>query len=469
MGKNSKPGHPGAFILMLLFCVPFILYGLGILTAPVFVGALMLALFLLLLVVRFEVGFLIIIVMRSSLDYVKFLSSSAAADSGFNLAALISVALIVLGVFYVLFRKVDILQYEETAPFAFFLLITAASVFYSSDLKSSFSDWLRLVSVFSVYLLGRILFVTPDKVRTAFTAVLLSSLIPMAVACVQLVTHKGLVQDGEALRIAGTFLHPNAFASYILILLIFGISQWFEKKKMVAPFFLRAIVCVSSMIFIFTFSRGAWIAFVVAVLFLGVFRYRKLLVLLPLGLILVIGVVPSARARIENIFHPGGYARSRSAWAWREDAWKQILPLVYQKPILGHGLGTVETEFGFMTHNDYLRLAAETGILGLLAYLLLMGRLLGTTWKDFRRTRSERVRGLQMGLMALIVGFMVRQAADNTLRNIVGMIYFWLIVALIRNMSRFALLNPDFDIRPVITENGAHGDNKPLSNPERII
>jgi putative inorganic carbon (HCO3(-)) transporter len=122
-----------------------------------------------------------------------------------------------------------------------------------------------------------------------------------------------------------------------------------------------------------------------------------------------------------------------------------------------------------MTHNDYLRLAAETGILGLSAYLLLMGCLLGTTWKDFRRTKSERVRGLQMGLMALIVGFMVRQAADNTLRNIVGMIYFWLIVALIRNMSRWALLNPDFDIRPVITENGARDENKPFPDSERII
>jgi putative inorganic carbon (HCO3(-)) transporter len=123
------------------------------------------------------------------------------------------------------------------------------------------------------------------------------------------------------------------------------------------------------------------------------------------------------------------------------------MPLIHEKPILGHGLAMVQTKFGVLTHNDYLRLLAETGILGLLAYLLLMLRLLGTTWRDFRRTRSELVSGLQVGLMALIVGFLFREFADNTLRNTVVMIYFWLLVALVRNMSRLALLYPDVEAR----------------------
>ena len=453
MGKNSKPGHPGAFLLLPIFCVPFILYGMGILTAPIFIGSLMLALFLLLLLVRFEAGFLIIIVMRSSLDFLKNYSGSAAAtssaDSGFNLAALVGVGLIVLGVFYVLFRKADIFQYEESGPFILFLTVTAVSVFSSHDLKTSLSDWLRLVSVFSVYLLARIIFVTPGKVKAAFTAVLLSSVIPVAVACFQRVTGRGLFFDGTQARIVGTFLHPNAFASYLLIILVFGITQWFEKEKMVSPFFLRVLVCVASVIFIFTFSRGAWIALVIAILFLGVFRYRKLLVLLPLFLIVATFAVPSIRGRIENIFHPGVYARSRSAWDWRQDTWKQIMPLVYQKPILGHGLATVETEFGVLTHNDYLRLLAETGIVGLLAYLLLMLRLLAATWGDFRRTKSELARGLQVGLMAMIVAFLFREFADNTMRNTVVMFYFWLFVALTRNMSRSALPHPDLNVRPI--------------------
>lgn len=437
-------------------CTPFVLYGMGILTVPLFIGSLLLALFLLLLLIRFDAGFLIIVMMRSSLDYLKNFSD-------FNLAALVSVGLIVLGAFYVLFRKVDILKYEESPPFLIFLLITGISVFSSPNLTESLSDWLRLVSVFSVYLLGRILFVTPRQIKAAFTAVFLSSLIPIAVACVQYVTGKGLVLDGDQARIVGTFLHPNAFASYLLILLVFGISQWLEKEKIVHPFVLRILVCLISVIFILTFSRGGWLAFVVSILCLAAIRYRKLFILLPIGLILVTFAVPSTRDRIENIFNPGVYARSRSAWDWRQDTWKQILPLVHEKPVLGHGLATVEAEFGVLTHNDYLRLLAETGILGLLAYLVLMLRLLSTTWRDFRNTKSEFVRGLQVGLIAMIVGFLFREAADNTLRNTVVMIYFWLLVALIRNMSRTVLVRPSSSgPKPNVYENGVFGGERPL-------
>lgn len=438
MGTGSERHHPGILVLLPIFFVPFILYGVGILNAPLFLGSLLVVLFLLVLLIRFEVGFLIIIVMRSSLDYLKNFTAS-----DFNVAAAVSIALIVLGVFYILLHKADIFQFDETIFFLFFLAATGVSVFYSRDLMGSFSDWLRLVSVFSVYLLARIIFVDRGQVRSAFTAVLLSSLIPLAVACVQYITGRGLVLDGTQARIVGTFLHPNAFASYLLILLVFGVSQWFEKEKIVSPFFLRILISLIFVIFIFTFSRGGWLALVVSMIFLGAVRYRKLLVFFPLVLLLVVVSVPATMDRIENTFNPG-YTHGRSAWAWRQDTWKEILPLVYEKPFLGHGLATVEAELGVMTHNDYLRLLAETGMVGLIAYLLLMLSLLIGIFRDFRRTRSELVRGLQVGLMAMIVGFLFRQFADNTLRNTVVMIYFWLLAALIRTMGRLSL-RPGFD------------------------
>ncbi|MFZ5802846.1 MAG: O-antigen ligase family protein [Candidatus Omnitrophota bacterium] len=434
MERAVKPGHPGALVLGSIFCVPFILYGMGILTVPLFIGALLLALFLLLLLINFEMGFLIIILMRSSLDYLKNFTD-------FNLAALVSVALIVLGVFYVLFRKVDIFQYEDSPVFLIFLGMTAVSVFYSPDLSESLSDWLRLLSVFSVYLLARILFEKASQVKSAFIAIFLSALLPVTVATIQLITGQGLVLDGDQARIVGTFLHPNAFASYLLILLVIGTSQWLERDHLVAPALLRPLVAAIFVIFILTFSRGGWLAFIVSMLFLGAIRYRRLLILLPILLLIVVVAVPSTLDRIHNIFDVG-YTHGRSAWDWRQDTWREILPLFYQKPLLGHGLATVEIEFGILAHNDYLRLLAETGILGFLAYLLLMLNLMAVTWRDFRKTRSELARGLQIGLIAMTVGFLCREFADNTLRNTVVMIYFWLLVALVRNMSRLAARAP---------------------------
>ncbi len=45
------------------------------------------------------------------------------------------------------------------------------------------------------------------------------------------------------------------------------------------------------------------------------------------------------------------------------------------------------------------------------------------------------VKAFQVGLIAATLGILLRQGADNTLRNTVGMMYFWIFVALARNIA----------------------------------
>jgi len=436
--------NPGLLLLGPILFLPFIFLSLDMISVPIFIGAMVMILYLTLLVVNFEIGFMTLIFIRSSLDYLKNISAG-----GLNVAAVVSLVLIVLSVFYILYKRADIFKFEDTAPFLVFLAVQGVSVFYSPSFINSFSDWLRLLSVFSVYLLTRMIFVSESKIRAGLTSVLLSSLIPIFFAIIQFITKQGLVNDGGVARIVGTFIHPNAFGSYLLIILLFCMAQILEGNHFINRTFLKGLVLITGFVFLLTFSRGAWVVFIVAMLFMGIMRYRRILGLLPIGLVLAVIAVPGVKDRVMDAIDPDAQ-RGRSAWEWRLDTWTEIGEMVEKKPLLGHGLSTVEIEYGILTHNDYLRLLAETGVVGLMTYLFLAGFIFRKTWKDYHLSTSPIAKGFLLGLMAVMLGFMVRQLADNTLRNTVVMIYFWAFVALVRNLAVF-YTRPK---APVLTEAG---------------
>jgi len=417
-------------ILGPLFLLPFILFGLGIIQATHLVASMVFLLYLCLLIINFEAGFLSLIFIRSSIDYLKHFAGSGDA----NLAAAVSLVIIVLGVFYVLYQKVNILKFDDSVPFLVFLALCGLSVTYSPAFIESLSDWLRLVSTFAVYILARIIFTTSEKIRRLFIVILLSALMPMMVAVYQLATGNGAVYDAGQHRIVGTFLHPNAFASYLLILLIFCTAQILEKGNFLSRRFMIVLTSSAAILFLFTFSRGAWLVFVFAMILMGFLRYRRILGILPFVLIAAILMVPAVKDRILNVFD-AGYTHGRSGWDWRVDTWTQIMDMVRAKPFFGHGLSSVEFHYGILTHNDYLRLIAETGLFGFVAYVFFVIKILVKTWQDFKNAHSNMAKSFQVGLLAVIAAFLVRQFADNTLRNTVMVIYFWIFVAISRNIA----------------------------------
>ncbi len=158
----------GAWLLGSTLLIPFFLLGIGVLETAPFIAAAIFLLYLSLLIINFEAGFLTLIFIRSSVDYLKNFTGAG----GVNLAAGISLVIIVLGIFYVLYCKVNIFKFEDTGPFLLFIALCGVSVLYSPDLEESVSDWLRLVSIFFVYILSRIVFTTKKKLKILFAVCL---------------------------------------------------------------------------------------------------------------------------------------------------------------------------------------------------------------------------------------------------------------------------------------------------------
>ncbi len=419
-------------ILFLLACsiiLPCLLFAIGYIDGIYLAAILIMVIYFAFLVLNFEAGFLSLIFLRTSLDYFKDVGGGGA----FSVSAVASLVLIVLSVFYILYRQANIFNYEEVLPFFIFLLICALSVLGSQDFMESISDWLRFVSIFFVYIVTRLIAVSEKKIRLVLKVILLSVLIPVFLGYYQFLTGSGYDTQSEGGRIVGTFAHPNDFSSYLLVVLVFCTAQLCEKDSLVSKKLLTPLILLMLFAFVLTFSRGSWVVFVFSMVVMGILRYRRILVFLPVFLIVAVFLIPGVQDRIYEVIDPS-HARATSGLEWRLNAWAQVGTLLSEKPIFGHGLGMVFVKMGYLTHNDYLRLLVEVGIVGLLAYLWMAVQFLSKTWRDYRRTQSNTAKSFHVGLLALTLGFLVRQSADNTLRNTSTMMFFWIFLALTRNI-----------------------------------
>jgi len=157
----------------------------------------------------------------------------------------------------------------------------------------------------------------------------------------------------------------------------------------------------------YTFSRGGYVAFLAGWLFLGLVKQRKLLVLLVLFVVMWASLVPAAvRERVLMTYDPNQNELDRSAQI-RLELWADAVELFKSNPLLGTGFNT----YAYMnrlynyadTHNIYLKVLVETGVIGLALFLWLLAKTFLVGYRLFRRARDPFFSALGLGVAVWIV------------------------------------------------------------------
>ncbi|MDI6641874.1 MAG: O-antigen ligase family protein [Elusimicrobiota bacterium] len=181
-----------------------------------------------------------------------------------------------------------------------------------------------------------------------------------------------------------------------------------------------------------TFTRGAWIGSVTAVVFILFIQNKKLpLLFMPI----VIGVFllwPQGRTRIIDTFKKGSESISV-----RQNMWQTAITMVKQKPIFGYGPQSfpeifeespLATEKGHIhCHNIYLGLASETGLLGLISFLTLVGYAFVLNFCLITKSSYDWMKYLSLGIAGSIVDFLVHGFVDYTLYGGTGYFFGFLL------------------------------------------
>lgn len=178
-----------------------------------------------------------------------------------------------------------------------------------------------------------------------------------------------------------------------------------------------------------TWSRGAWIGALAGgavMVALAPRRRASLAVLVLVTLLLATAAIGPGRAslgrRLETIPSVGSNLDRVSLWTGALRAFRA-------HPILGTGYGTfprvwpryrADDRVDVPTaHNLYLNFAAETGLVGLAAFLAFVAAALGGLWRRVTATRGDaRTDGLWAACFAAVVAMLVHQLVDGTVASV---------------------------------------------------
>lgn len=192
-------------------------------------------------------------------------------------------------------------------------------------------------------------------------------------------------------RATGTFEDPNLAASYLFLIFSFVTAYCLKNKKYVrllisALIILVCILLTSSKGALVSFTCGSVVLFIISILkgdLKTVFKLAILYTVLFITIISLYNKYEFAREILEPIFSRleefTGNIQGDHSLSHRAFLWSTALELGMKYPILGVGVEQFRPAASILTgtyvwnivHNTYLTFWAETGILGLLAFLWL--------------------------------------------------------------------------------------------------
>jgi O-Antigen ligase len=272
------------------------------------------------------------------------------------------------------------------------------------------------------------------------------------------VTVKGLT------RLAGPIGEKNRYAQIMLMLVPLALFQAWSERRRLLRLAAYGVAILASGAVILTFSRGAAVGFALVVAIMVLLRYIKLWQLFLVGLLAVsmLIAVPAYADRLTTLSAivdtvTGNDAGSQADNSILSRATENLaaLNVFSDHPIVGVGPGqfpqyyrqyadviaiSVKAE-DRQAHNLYLSTAAETGILGLICFVMV---LLVTLWQLAKARR--RWIGRRTDLANLVTAFslsVVTYMTTGIFLHLSYARYFWLIMALAGAAAYIALREPD--------------------------
>ncbi|WP_250277925.1 O-antigen ligase family protein [[Clostridium] colinum] len=252
-------------------------------------------------------------------------------------------------------------------------------------------------------------------------------------------------EAGVRTRVFSILTSPNILGSLMTLALPLTLSFGAISKnnKTKALFYILALMMVACLIF--TFSRGAWIGFGVAILAYVFLKDKRLLIpVIILGLLAIV-LVPGIANRITYMLSPE-YIES-SLRGGRLVRWLTGLQILKGTPLFGVGLGhfggavainnnlsyLVGTEMveTFYMDNYYLKTAVETGLFGLFAFVILMYQIIINSIRTIRITTDKISKELEIGIFAGLFGVIVHNFVENVFEVPMMTSCFWLLVAVL--------------------------------------
>ncbi|WP_461246932.1 O-antigen ligase family protein [Treponema sp. R6D11] len=238
-------------------------------------------------------------------------------------------------------------------------------------------------------------------------------------------------------RIYSTLENPNVLGEYLLLAIPITFSLvWILKNKYAKLLFL-ACTGIQAICILFTGSRGCWLALLFGMFIYALFVDRRLLWLGIIGLALAPFLLPQS---IINRFMSIGDIKDSST-SYRVAIWLSTIAML--KDFWHTGLGYGIANFGRMipfymyskikmiehSHNLYLQILCEIGIVGLIAFLSILVAFFAKSISAYNKS-EKAFKVLIVAVVSGCLAFLLQGMFDYSFYNYRVLLLFWVTISL---------------------------------------
>ena len=269
--------------------------------------------------------------------------------------------------------------------FAFFCF---ASVFTARNTENAAKTFLLIITAFMLYILSAVVSAESKAVYKALSAIYI---ITVAISLWGII--QGIIgveidasltdlsnNSGMPGRVYSIYGNPNNFAEILVLFfpLSFVCSLMTEnKKRRVVMLFVLLLPIIA---LVMTYSRSSWLGFFVSVLIFVILVNKRLIPYLVCFFLLIFPLLPSSV--FDRILTIGSLADSSNMY--RIYIWQGVARILQNNFFSGVGLGVENFVSSYImycdnlateavhSHNLYLEIWVETGILGLISFVIFI-------------------------------------------------------------------------------------------------
>jgi O-antigen ligase len=438
---TAVPANPVPWIVVIVLSALYFAAGLVAVTGDVnsnvvkgVLGVALAATLVILAVTRFWAFLLLLIAVRSALDGIQ---SGSGGVGKLDPGTVVGAVFLVAGIAWLLiqWRSGHLLPVSRTAKvFSIFLLTLVISSLGAVSVKDSLLDCSRLMSAVVLLVVFEQIFArNPERLKAVLAALFASLLIPLIAGAWQAI-HSSPSEGFNAStlsRVDGTFVHPNAFATYLVTMVLLAMGIYKHMSPAWRRVLVLVVIAVIPMI-VLTYARGAWIGLCIGLFYLGFVQSPRLAAALLGTIALVIVAVPSVSSRLADI---GGSEKLQfgktavvepNSLDWRVQYWGRVIPLLEQNPGTGIGFGMVQqsTPEHEPPHNVFVEALVEAGVAGLIALLAFLVTLGFDLRLARRRARRGLAGGMTVAMIACSLAMFTQLFSENLLAGSILWYYF---------------------------------------------
>ncbi len=312
------------------------------------------------------------------------------------------------------------------------------------------ADWVGFNQLFQLFVMALLIadYISekPELVRTIMTSYTISSFFVALIGISNFyrgLDASGISQSARTSAIEGQSVAH--FAYYMLPAFLLSFQNIFDTAR---PRIVRFLSSIAAIVFLIAIlmsgTRGAWLAIIVV---MAVVYIPRMQINQQIGFVLVFVIMSAAILQIPAVVKFVEFRTStaiESGGAGRLDIWKISYQTFLSHPILGAGIRNTHEAMTFsnfestpfdvslnepfrsrVTHNIYIQIAIELGIIGLLIFLLWMTQLL------ISPIFNKEWLIVLAYFIAMLVGGLTNPQLNRK--------YFWLVLGLAEGLRYYSL------------------------------